>query len=75
MRLKPLSSPPAHSAAGALRLALTRALPIVLAATFPTAAHAQNVGDNFVTPNLPLEYDRGQNVGVLDRPRLYQQRL
>ena len=69
----PLSSPPARGAAGeprrALRLALARALPVVLAAAIPTAVHAQNVGDNFVTPNLPLEYDRGQNVGVLDRPR------
>ena len=35
----------------------------------PATALAQAVGDNFVTPSLPLEYDRGQNTGVLDRPR------
>ena len=35
----------------------------------PATAQAQGVGDNFVTPSLPLEYDRGQNTGVLDRPR------
>ena len=36
------------------------------------AAQAQtiiNVGDNFVQPDLPLTFDRGQNTGVLDRER------
>lgn len=33
------------------------------------AARAQQVGDNFVTPDLPLDYDRGRNLSVLDRPR------
>ena len=33
------------------------------------AASAQNVGDNFVNPSLPLEFDRGRNTGVLDRAR------
>ena len=27
------------------------------------------MGDNFVNPTLPLEYDRGRNTGVLDRSR------
>lgn len=41
-----------------------------LAAAFCAApAAAQNVGDNFVVPNLPIEYDRGRNTGVLDRSR------
>ena len=53
---------------GALRLyaASAWALSVVLA---PASAQAQNVGDNFVKPSLPLEYDRGQNTGVLDRSR------
>jgi len=41
----------------------------VLAGAMPQAARAQNVGDNFVVPNLPIEYDRGRNTGVLDRER------
>ena len=42
---------------------------VLSAAIAPTSSQAQGVGDNFVTPSLPLEYDRGQNTGVLDRPR------
>lgn len=34
-----------------------------------TPAVAQNVGDSFVVPNLPIDYDRGRNTGVLDRSR------
>ncbi len=32
-------------------------------------ALAQTTTGNLVVPNLPLEYDRGRNVGVLDRAR------
>lgn len=34
-----------------------------------TPVLAQNVGDSFVVPNLPIQYDRGRNTGVLDRSR------
>ncbi|WP_010162525.1 outer membrane beta-barrel protein [Sphingomonas sp. PAMC 26617] len=34
-----------------------------------TPVFAQNVGDSFVVPNLPIQYDRGRNTGVLDRSR------
>jgi hypothetical protein len=34
-----------------------------------TPVVAQSVGDSFVVPNLPIEYDRGRNTGVLDRSR------
>lgn len=32
-------------------------------------AQAQSTGGSLVVPNLPLDYDRGRNVGVLDRAR------
>lgn len=32
-------------------------------------ARAQNVGESLVAPDLPLQYDRGRNESVLDRPR------
>jgi hypothetical protein len=32
-------------------------------------AAAQTVDENLITPNLPLEFDRGRNVGVLQRQR------
>ncbi|WP_242182996.1 outer membrane beta-barrel protein [Sphingomonas sp. CARO-RG-8B-R24-01] len=40
-----------------------------IGAGLATPAVAQSVGDSFVVPNLPIEYDRGRNTGVLDRPR------
>lgn len=33
------------------------------------AAQAQTIEDNLILPNLPLEYDRGRNVSVLQRER------
>lgn len=41
----------------------------LLLATAPDGLHAQGTDDNMVTPSLPLEFDRGRNIGVLDRPR------
>jgi hypothetical protein len=41
----------------------------VIGTTGAIPALAQSVGDSFVVPNLPIEYDRGRNTGVLDRPR------
>lgn len=38
-------------------------------ATAPGSLHAQTIDGNMVTPSLPLEFDRGRNTGVLDRPR------
>jgi hypothetical protein len=32
-------------------------------------SEAQTVDENLITPNLPLEFDRGRNVGVLQRER------
>ena len=32
-------------------------------------AQAQGTGGSLVVPNLPLDYDRGRNIGVLDRAR------
>lgn len=32
-------------------------------------AAAQSVDENLITPNLPLEFDRGRNIGVLQRER------
>lgn len=32
-------------------------------------AAAQTVDENLITPNLPLEFDRGRNIGVLQRER------
>lgn len=32
-------------------------------------AIAQSVDENLITPNLPLEFDRGRNTGVLQRER------
>ena len=53
-----------------------RVPPIVLSAAIglagtvvATPVAAQSVGDSFVVPNLPIEYDRGRNTGVLDRSR------
>ncbi|WP_206239547.1 outer membrane beta-barrel protein [Novosphingobium terrae] len=41
----------------------------LLLATASDGLHAQGTDDNMVTPSLPLEFDRGRNIGVLDRPR------
>ncbi|RYF11461.1 MAG: hypothetical protein EOO77_19315, partial [Oxalobacteraceae bacterium] len=41
--------------------------PFILFGSAPV--FAQNVGDSFVVPNLPIQYDRGRNTGVLDRSR------
>lgn len=34
-----------------------------------SGAAAQSVDENLITPNLPLEFDRGRNIGVLQRER------
>lgn len=38
-------------------------------------AMAQSVDDNLITPNLPIEFDRGRNTGVLQRERPEYQAL
>jgi len=38
-------------------------------------AAAQSVDENLITPNLPLEFDRGRNIGVLQRERPEYQAL
>lgn len=47
----------------------TLALLIALASAGTTPARAQGANGSLVVPNLPLEYDRGRNTGVLDRAR------
>jgi hypothetical protein len=47
----------------------TRQMLGLLLVTAPDGLHAQGSDDNMVTPSLPLEFDRGRNIGVLDRPR------
>ena len=64
--LAPPTRGPLRNPLTAWALVMAAAMP---AATLPSPAQAQNVGDNFVNPTLPLEYDRGQNTGVLDRQR------
>ncbi|MBP2276021.1 outer membrane beta-barrel protein [Sphingomonas sp. PL20] len=51
------------------KTSLYAAVPIFGWLLVPCIVHAQNVGANFVTPDLPLEYDRGRNIAVLERPR------
>lgn len=52
---------------------MTRAAGALLAGLwFPFGggqAAAQTVDENLITPNLPLEFDRGRNIGVLQRER------
>jgi hypothetical protein len=48
------------------RIGQGAALAVLLAGGFGGGARAQG---SYIVPNLPLDVDRGRNVGVLDRPR------
>ncbi|WP_375248793.1 outer membrane beta-barrel protein [Sphingomonas sp.] len=52
-----------------MRLSLVALMGVLALPMAAGGAQAQQVGDNLVLPNLPLDYDRGRNTSVLQRER------